>query len=168
MRRTAVIVVAILAFSSAFAIGSRPVLADSGPPCRQMRGDRHPFAKWAWKLDLTKQQKQEIRGIFKENRPKFQPIMDKYLAERRDMRALVQAGKIDEPAIRQQATKLASTEADLAIQRAKMSSQIRAVLTPAQLEKFKALQAERDRRIDRFRDRMSRRLDDANPVNPEK
>jgi protein CpxP len=176
MRRAAVLIAALLACSPAFAFGGAPAFADSGPGGPPMHGHwrhhhdqewcghaRGPMARWAEELELTEKQEHAIRGIFQENQAAFRPLMDKYFAERRDMRALTVADKIDEPAIRRQATRLASTEADLAMQRAKMSSKIRAVLTPAQVKKFQEIQARRDRRIDRFRERRGERFDGANP-----
>ena len=44
--------------------------------------------------------------------------------------------------------KIAATGGDLAVRWARMSQEIRTVLTPEQIQKFRALQEKRDRRID--------------------
>jgi protein CpxP len=75
------------------------------------------------------------------------------------MRTLIQSGSADEAAIRAQAAKVAAVEADLAIQRAQMAKQFRAILTPEQVEKFKAVQKEKDARFDKFREHMHEKFD---------
>ncbi len=74
------------------------------------------------------------------------------VSERRELRNLTQADKTDEAAIREQAKKIAATSGELALRRAKMAQEVRAVLTPEQVQKFRALQEKRDRRMDGMRD----------------
>ena len=81
------------------------------------------------------------------------------MTEKREMRALIQSGSADEAAIRAQAAKVAGAEADLAVQRAQMARQFRAILTPAQVEKFKAIQKEKDARFDKFHEHMDERFE---------
>jgi protein CpxP len=69
----------------------------------------------------------------------------------------VQAETVDEAAIRAQATKVAAVEADLAVQRAHGAQEIRKVLTPEQIQKFKAIQEKRDSKLDSFRSRPDRK-----------
>jgi Spy/CpxP family protein refolding chaperone len=40
-----------------------------------------------------------------------------------------------------------------------MAKQIRAILTPEQIEKFKAIQKEREQKFDKFREHHGKRLD---------
>ncbi len=94
----------------------------------------------------------KIKEVFKQNREQAKPIFDRLLTEKRTMRTLVQADKTDEAAIRAQAAKLAAVEGDMAIQRAHMAKQIRAILTPEQVEKFKAMQKERQQKFEKFRE----------------
>ena len=105
----------------------------------------------AVKLGLSEQQKVKMKEIFKQNREQTNPVFDRLITEKRNLRTLVQSEKTDETAIRAQAAKLAGVEGDLAIQHAHMAKQIRAILTPAQIEKFKAFQKERDQNFDKFR-----------------
>jgi len=65
----------------------------------------------------------------------------------------VWADKTDEAAIREQARKIAATSGELAVRRARVAQEVRAVLTPEQIEKFRALQERRDRRIDGMKKR---------------
>lgn len=64
--------------------------------------------------------------------------------------ALVHADKTDEAAIRTQAAKIAGIEGDMAVQHAHMIQKMRAVLTPEQQAKFKAMQKERESKFEKF------------------
>jgi protein CpxP len=117
----------------------------------------HYLKKIVTELGLTAEQQQEIRGIIRKNRPQAQPIRQQLITERRALRALVQAQTVDEAAIRAQSAKVGALEADMAVQRAHTAHELRAVLTPEQVEKFKALQKKRDLKLDRMLSRVANR-----------
>ena len=119
----------------------------------------HKFEKMAAKLGLSEQQKVKMQEIFKQNREQTKPVFDRLITEKRNLRMLVQAEKADETAIRAQAAKLAGIEGDLAIQRAHMAKQMRAILNPEQIEKFKAIQKEREQKFDKFREHHGKLTD---------
>ena len=104
-----------------------------------------------------------MKEVFKKNQPQVKPIFTKLINEKREMRTLIQSGSADETAIRAQAAKVASVEADLAVQRAQTAKQFRAILTPGQIEKFKAIQKEQDTKFDKFREHMNERSDKSSP-----
>lgn len=133
--------------------------------CSQKEGqhDRHHherFADLAAKLGLSDKQKDQAKEVFKKNQPQVKPIFTKLINEKREMRTLIQSGSADEAAIRAQAAKVASVEADLAVQRAQMAKQLRVILTPEQIEKFTAIQKEKESTFDTFRERMKERFDE--------
>jgi protein CpxP len=111
----------------------------------------HHFNKMATELGLTNQQKQNVKDIFVKIRPQTEPLMKQLKTERRALRSLIQAETIDDAAIRAQSAKVAVVAADLAVQKAHVAQQIRTVLTPEQVQKFKELQANRDSRMDEKR-----------------
>jgi Spy/CpxP family protein refolding chaperone len=74
------------------------------------------------------------------------------------LRDTIRAATIDETAIRAQSAKVASLESDLAVQRAYVAHDIRAVLTPEQLQKLKDMQIDVDARIDGFLQRVANRI----------
>jgi protein CpxP len=113
-------------------------------------GRHHRFEKMAATLGLSEQQKAKIKDIFKQNRQQAEAVHAKLFTEKRNMRTLVQADKTDEAAIRAEATKIAGIEGDLAVQRAHMIHQMRAVLTPEQQAKFKTMQQERQSKFEKF------------------
>jgi len=116
---------------------------------------RH-FKKMATELGLSAQQQQDVKAVFAKNRPLAEPLMKQLKAEHRALRTVVQTDAVDDAAIRAQSAKLAAVEADLAVQRAHVGQQIRAILTPEQLQTFKGLQVDRDKGMDDRRGRHPR------------
>jgi protein CpxP len=140
---TVAAVAATISFSSIQA--SAFMDGDGIPP-----SGRH-FKKMAAELGLSIQQQHEIKGFIAKNRPTAEPLMKQLQSEHRALRNLVQADTIDEAAIRAQVAKAGALQADLAVQRAKLAQEIRAVLTPEQIQKFKDIQAKRDGQMDKKR-----------------
>jgi len=99
-------------------------------------------------LDLSKEQSEQVKAIFLKHRDATAPLRKEMVSERRELRKLIQSDKLDEAGIREQVKKIAATDGDLAVRRARMSQEVRTVLTPEQIRKFRALQEKRDQRID--------------------
>jgi periplasmic protein CpxP/Spy len=99
-------------------------------------------------LDLSKEQTEKVTAIFRKHRDETAPLRKEMVSERRQLRDMIQSDKPDEAAIREQVKKIAATDGDLAVRRARVSQEVRAILTPEQIQKFRALQEKRDRRID--------------------
>ncbi len=109
-------------------------------------------------LGLTADQKAEIKGILRKYQPSVGPMVRQLVAARRSLRDTIRAETVDETAVRAQAAKVASLEADLAVQRAHIAHEIRAVLTPEQIQQFGELQGEQDGRVDARLSRVAKRL----------
>ena len=92
------------------------------------------------KLGLTDAQKAQAKAIFKTDRTDVKSIFASLNRERKNLQALIHADTIDEAAIRAETLKIASIEADLHVNRAKMGVQFRAILTPEQLVTLKSLE----------------------------
>lgn len=152
--RTVVAVAAVAAAMGLAPVKASAFMGDDGIPS----AGRH-FKRIAAELGLTSQQKQEIKAVFKKNRPDVEPRRQQLMTERRTLRSLVQADTIDEAAIRAQSAKVAAIEADLAVERAHVAQEVRAILTPEQVKKFRELQAKRDSRMDEFRSRAAKRIE---------
>ncbi|TRZ99111.1 MAG: periplasmic heavy metal sensor [Deltaproteobacteria bacterium] len=112
------------------------------------KGHGQPGDRMAKALDLTKEQTEQVKAIFLKHRDETASLRKAMMSERRELRTLTQAEKADEAAIREQAKKIAATTGDLAVRRASIAREVRAVLTPEQIRKFRTLQEKRDRRID--------------------
>ncbi|MBT1073463.1 Spy/CpxP family protein refolding chaperone [Pelotalea chapellei] len=135
---------AVIMTSVALAPATAPAyIGDDGPaPIAQH------MKQMAKELQLSPQQKQQIKEIFDRNKPAAEPLFKQMKTERLALRSLVQADTIDEAAIRAQSAKVAAIQADLAVQRARVHQEIRAILTPEQIAKAKELQAQRDKRME--------------------
>ena len=72
-------------------------------------------------------------------------------------RDAVTAAQFDEQAVRAKAAELATAEADAAVLRAKVHSEVFAVLTPEQQAKAAELEAQREARAQQFRERVKQR-----------
>ena len=97
-------------------------------------------------LDLTHAQRTQIKDIFGKNRDEASSARKQLFAERGTLRTLVQADAPDNAAIRAQVQKIAAVEGDLAVRRAGVLVQVKAVLTPDQQKQFKAIREKRDRK----------------------
>jgi Spy/CpxP family protein refolding chaperone len=116
---------------------------DGGWGGHGQQGDRLAKA-----LDLSKEQTEKVNAIFRKHRDETAPLLKEMVSGQRTLRNLIQSDKPDEAAIREQVKKIAATGGDLAVRRARVSQEVRAILTPEQIQKFRALQEKRDRRID--------------------
>jgi Spy/CpxP family protein refolding chaperone len=121
------------------------------------------FSKGRFKLKLaqlgvTADQKAEVKTILRKYQPTVGPLIKQVVTERRALRDTIRAETINETAIHAQAAKVASLESDLAVQRAYVAHDIRAVLTPDQLQKLKEMQIDVDARIDGFLHRVANRI----------
>ncbi|BCS52022.1 Spy/CpxP family protein refolding chaperone [Geobacter sp. SVR] len=109
----------------------------------------HHLKKMARDLGLSQQQQQQIKDIFSKERPQMGPLAKQLRTERGTMRSLIHGETFDEAAIRAQSAKVAAIQADLAVERARIAQEIRKVLTPDQVQKFKELQAKQVPKHDR-------------------
>ena len=94
-------------------------------------------------LDLTDDQKAQLKQIAESHRDEFRAAGEKVGAARQGMRALMEADTIDENAIRAKSQEVAAAEAEIMILNAKVRRQSLQVLTSEQQAKLKEM---RDRR----------------------
>jgi Spy/CpxP family protein refolding chaperone len=107
------------------------------------------------RLGATAEQKAQIREAMGKYRPETEPAVRQLAAERQALRKMIRDGAADENAIRAQAAKVASREADLAVVRSRAAKEVRSFLTADQIAKLGELEAERERKAGR---RMERRF----------
>jgi len=116
------------------------------------------FGRRLAQLGVTDAQKAQVKAILRGYQPTVGPLVKEVVTERRALRDVVRAQTVDEIAIRAQAAKVASLEADLAVQRAHVAHDIRAVLRPEQLRKLSQMQVDADARLDGWLQRFANRL----------
>ena len=108
------------------------------------RGGPMGFGPGFRELDLTDDQKAQLKTIADSHRAEFQAAGQKIGAAREGMRALVEADSINESAIRAKSAEIAAAEADVMILNAKVRQESMQVLTSEQLQKLKEQRTARE------------------------
>lgn len=147
MKRRLVPVVALMA---TLLIGEgRVVFAANDIPDNTSIGEqmvqRRYFQKMAVRLKLTDDQREQIKGLFKEAAGQNKAVRDKLAVGRQKMRQLIEADTFDDAAVKALATEQAGLQAELSIARARLLHQVRTVLTPEQRELAKHLRPDKPR-----------------------
>ena len=122
--------------------GGPPPGGPGGPGMR--RGGPMGLGPGFHELDLTDDQKAQLKTIADSHRAEFEAAGTKIGAAREGMRALVEGDSINEGAIRAKSAEIAAAEADLMILNAKVRQESMQVLTSEQLAKLKELRTARE------------------------
>ena len=97
------------------------------------------------RLNLSDQQRQQVKDVLAAHKPGLTALAERAAPARRALAAAIAAG--EETAIRQASAVLAAVQADRAVLRGKVRSEILAILTPEQREKAKELRARVEKRV---------------------
>ena len=95
-------------------------------------------------LDLTDDQKAQLKTIAESHHDEFRALGEKARAAHDGMQALVDADSINESAIRAKSAEVAAAEAEVMILNAKVRQESMQVLTSEQQQKLKELRAARE------------------------
>lgn len=123
--------------------GPGPRMRGPGGPGGPMRGGPMGLGPGFHQLDLTDDQKAQLKTIAESHRDEFRAAGQKVGVAREAMRALLEADQIDEGAIRAKSAEVAAAEAEVAILNARVRQQSLQILTSEQQAKLKELQASR-------------------------
>jgi Spy/CpxP family protein refolding chaperone len=104
-------------------------------------------------LDLSDAQKQQVRDITQRHRQQTQPLVQRLQQAMEAQRAAIEAIPVNESLVRSTSQDLAVAQADMAVEQARLHSDIFAVLTVEQQEKAKQLQAQAEARAKERRQR---------------
>ena len=127
--------------------GPGPRMVGPGGPGRGgPMGGPMGFGPGFRELDLTDDQKAQLKSIADSHRDEFRQAGEKMGAAREGMRALLEADQINEGAIRAKSAEVAAAEAEIAILTAKMRQQSLQILPSEQQAKLKELRDSRPRR----------------------
>ena len=107
-------------------------------------------------LNLTDAQKDQFKTITQQHRDQNKATMERLRTAMEAARKAVQAMPVNEALIRSTTQDLADAQAEAAIQRAHLQSELYALLTPDQQAQAKKLQAQRESRMQRERPRRGR------------
>jgi periplasmic protein CpxP/Spy len=98
------------------------------------------------RLDLTDAQQAQVKAIMAKEKPAFQPLMLQMAQGHAQLRDLVINSGFDEAKVRELAAQQSQTMTELAVQYARVGSEMVQVLTPEQKTKLTQLIAEHDQR----------------------
>lgn len=107
-------------------------------------------------LNLTDAQKDQFKTITQQHRDQNKATMERLRTAMDAARKAVQTMPVNEALIRSTTQDLADAQAEAAIQRAHLQSELYALLTPDQQAQAKKLQAQRESRMQRERPRRGR------------
>ena len=99
------------------------------------------------KLDLTKEQQEQVDKIIDQHQSERQALHEKIDASGKNLFQAVHADTFDEQNIRSTSNALAANMEDMAVLKGKIASEIRPILTPEQIAKMKEMR-------NRFQERM--------------
>lgn len=104
-------------------------------------------------LDLTDVQRAQVQQILAKDKPALEPLMLQVHQGRQQMRQLIESGSFDETKARALVSQQTQTMAELALQKAKIESDLYQVLTADQKTKL-------DKFLDRHEQRFSKQMNE--------
>ena len=99
----------------------------------------HMLGFYADYLDLTDAQQAQVKDILAKEKPTIHPLIQQFAQAHQQMSQFEQAGTFDEAKVRASQQSLSMTE--LLVQKARIKSELMAVLTPEQKDKMAKLEA---------------------------
>jgi Spy/CpxP family protein refolding chaperone len=100
----------------------------------------------ARQLNLSDAQKERVKSIAASHRDDMKALGDRAIAAHQALEASVTAETFDEATIRSRSTEVAAVEADMAVARARIRTEILQVLTSEQQAQLKQMQAQMQQR----------------------
>jgi periplasmic protein CpxP/Spy len=110
-------------------------------------GIAHMLGFYADYLDLTDAQQAQMKDILAKEKPTIQPLIQQLAQGHQQMSQLEQAGTFNEASVRALATQQSQTMTELMVQKARIKSELVALLTPDQKAKLAKFQARRAARM---------------------
>ena len=134
------LVVAFLAIALV-TIGTIFVFAQKGEGKKFGRGFGHRggFERIAKKLNLSDEQKEQVKQILETSKTKVQPLMENMKSIHQQLDAATADGQFDEAQVQALATQQANIMAQIIVEKERTKSQIFAILTPEQQSQAKQL-----------------------------
>jgi len=139
----------VLAISAALILAVAVALAQGmhGHGGPMGHGFEHMLGFYADRLDLTGAQQDQIKAIWQKEKPTLQPLMQQMKQFHSDMNKLGTDGAFDEAKVRALATQQSQTMIELAVQHARIKSEMVQVLTADQKTKLAQLEARHEQRM---------------------
>jgi Spy/CpxP family protein refolding chaperone len=109
-------------------------------------------------LNLTDAQREQVRQLMEQFQAQNRTLFERVRQGEEARRNAVETTPVDESRIRTVMQQLAEAETELAVQRARLHSEIHALLTPEQQAQAQKLRADREARLKQRQDRLQQRL----------
>jgi len=132
---------------------SRSVRAAETPGYERFGG--HMVRFFSDYLDLTDGQQAQVKQILAKDKPALQPLQQQMMQNRQLMRQVIESANFDEAKARSLAAQQTQTMTELAVQKARMESDLYQVLT-----------ADQKTKLDKFLDRHQQRFEQRNSQSP--
>ena len=110
-------------------------------------GIAHMLGFYADYLDLTDAQQAQMKDIIAKEKPTIQPLIQQLAQGHQQMSQLEQASTFNEANVRALASQQSQTMTELLVQKARIKSELVALLTPDQKAKLAKFQARRAARM---------------------
>jgi protein CpxP len=117
-------------------------------------------------LDLSDAQKTQVRDVVQRHRQQLQPTMQRLEEAMQAQRGAVNQVPVNEAAVRQAAASVASVQADLAVEQARLHADVWNILTPDQQEKAKQLEQQAQNRAQNRAQQRRQQRDQRQPKQP--
>ena len=130
---------------------------------RAAEAARGPWARGQWlqraaeKLGLTDEQRAAIRDVYAAEKDTLKDLLTRLHEARKALRETIHAQDATDASVRAAAARVASVEAELAVERHKLYQRIHPILTPEQREKIAQWEARMDEWIGRVLERIGER-----------
>jgi Spy/CpxP family protein refolding chaperone len=121
-------------------------------------GARGLSGRVAQELDLTKDERKQIRSVLASDRDKIVTLVTAVHDARINLRQTIRTAGVTEIQVRDASAKVASAESDLAVERSVLYGKISPILTAEQLTKLSDLQERADEAVDGAIGVLGRRL----------
>jgi periplasmic protein CpxP/Spy len=110
-------------------------------------GISHMLGFYADYLDLTDAQRAQMKDIIAKEKPTIQSLMQQLRQGHQQMSQLEQAATFDEAKVRAAASQQTQAMTELMVQKARIKSELIALLTPEQKDKMAKFEAKRQARF---------------------
>ncbi len=101
----------------------------------------------AARLHVTDDQKLAALGVLRNHQAALKPLVDQLIKERFALRKTLEASSVDEAAVRAGSARVAAVEAEVAVQKAYLFHDLRAVATPDQSKEIDQMEANAETRV---------------------
>lgn len=149
---TAIIAIALVAIGTIFIFAQNG--GEGKGKFKRGFGHRGGFERLAKKLNLTDEQKEQVKQIRETSKAKIQPLKENMKSIHQQMNAATADGQFDEAQVQALATQQANIMAQMIVEKERTKSQFFAILTPEQQAQAKQL---KEQMKERFKDKFQKR-----------